>query len=83
MAKMTLMEMNLHYFEAHGAKEIPSRNKYRMMEMKFDNGHTGYFFLGSNGAIRFGTGKAADKSFSVTGKYVHKVKAWCESVGHI
>lgn len=68
MSKMTRREMlKLYLEEAYQAKEIPSKNKYHMMEGKGRDGKTLYFFLGSNGALRIGDTKAVAKSTSYTG----------------
>lgn len=89
MAKLTKQALAILYFEAQGAKEIPSRNKYRMMEMEMPVGNDGksrrpyYFFFGSNGAIRGSFGKAADKSNSMTRFYEDKIKKWAEEVGYL
>lgn len=85
MAKKTLCELNMLYFESvYGAKEIISRNKYRMMEFVARDGKPRYAFFGSNGAIRLGSSKAADKSISYTNDATKmKIKSWAEQVGHI
>lgn len=69
MAKMTKHDMLKLWLEegSFQAKEIPSRNKYTMLEgVDYKTGKPVYFFLGSNGAIRFSSGKNAAKSTSWT-----------------
>lgn len=83
MAKMTRRDMLKYYVsENYNAKEIPSKNKYDMMEGQGRDGRTMYFFLGSNGALRIGSTKAAAKSISYTGSVdFDKLKNHLEQVG--
>jgi hypothetical protein len=68
--------------ETYKAKEIPSKNKYDMMEGTGKDGRTMYFFLGSNGALRVGSTKAAAKSISYTGMVnFDRLKEHLEQVG--
>ena len=53
--KKTIQNRMIEMFTAHGFKEIPSRNKYRMMQREHAKNKTDkvYLFIGSNGAVRF------------------------------
>lgn len=83
MAKMTRREMLKYYLtETYSAKEIVSKNKYDMMEGQGRDGKTLYFFLGSNGALRIGSTKAAAKSTSYTDSVdFDRIKSHLEQVG--
>lgn len=83
MSKMTHRDMyKVWLSEEYKAHEIPSRNKYHMMEGEGRDGRPIFFFLGENGAIRTGITKNASKSTSWTGFInMEKLKNYLDNRG--
>jgi len=81
---LTLKEQYKMYFESvRGAKEIPSKNKYSVLEWVTSKGDKKYILLGSSGSVRANSKPVVANSFSIASNALKDdVKKWAIDKGY-